>query len=62
MGINSKGCIRQEVDDIGLSPREIPDTNFRPSLLDCLTDLMRKLGKLRFGLTAFLEIEIGPFI
>ena len=38
----------------------IPDTNFRPSLLDCLTDLMRKLGKLRFGLTAFPEEEIGP--
>ena len=24
MGINSKGCVRQEVDDIGLSPREDP--------------------------------------
>lgn len=62
MGVDSKGCIRQEVDDVPLSPFKIPDIDFRPSLLDGLPDLVCEFGKLRLGLTAFLDVRVGAFI
>ena len=46
LGIDCKGCVRQEVDDIRFPALKVPDTDFRLSLLDSLSDLVRELGEL----------------
>src|SRR5208283_5027971 len=46
LGIDCKGCVGQEVDDISFPALKIPNTDFRISLLDSLSDLMRELDEL----------------
>jgi len=62
MGIDCQGCIRQEVDDIGLTALVVADARFRLPPCNSLPDLMRKLGELGCGVSPFLDVKIRTIV